>query len=95
MYPLIAILTVGIILKDKNLPLYVLPLSIFGMIVAFYQNLLNWGIVPEKIGPCQIGVSCTTKYINLFGFVTIPLLSLTAFILITLVMIIYMKGVKK
>ena len=95
MYPLIAILTVGIILKDKNLPLYVLPLSIFGSIVAFYQTLLNWGVVPERLAPCQLGISCTTKYINWFGFITIPLLSFTAFILIIFAMIIYVKGNRK
>lgn len=91
MYPLIVILTVGIILKDKNLPLYVLPLSIFGSIIAFYHTLLNYGIISEGLGPCQFGVSCTTKYIEWFGFVTIPLLSLTAFLLITLLMLLYRK----
>lgn len=95
MYPLIAILTVGIVLKDKNLPLYVLPLSIFGALVAFYHNLLNYGLISEAITPCRFGISCTTKYIEWFGFVTIPLLSLAAFLLITLFMILYMRGLKQ
>lgn len=95
MYPLIFILTVGILRKDKNLPYYILPLSIFGLIVAFYHTLLNYGIIPEKLAPCQFGVSCTTKYIQWFGFVTIPLLSFSAFLLITLFMVLYMKGARK
>lgn len=95
MYPLIVIIGVGIILKDKSLHLYVLPLSIFGIFVATYHNLLNYGVIPEKFAPCQIGVSCTTKYIEWFGFVTIPLLSFIAFLLVTLFMIIYMRQFKK
>lgn len=94
MYPLVFIIEMGIILKDKNLPLYVLPLSIFGMLVALYHSLLSYGIIPEKLAPCQLGVSCTTKYIQWFGFVTIPLLSLSAFLLVTLCMIIYERKSK-
>lgn len=94
MYPLIFILTVGILRKDKNIPFYVLPLSIFGMLVALYHSLLNYGWISEKISPCQFGVSCTTKYIQWFGFVTIPLLSFAAFSLITLCIIMYRRKFK-
>lgn len=95
MYPLVAILPVGIIKNDKNLPLYVLPLSITGMIIAIYHNLLYYKILPESIAPCRAGVSCTTKLIEWFGFVTIPLMSLAAFTFITLCMILYWKVNKK
>lgn len=91
LYPLVAIIPIGILKKDKNLPLYVLPLSIVGMLIALYHNLLYYKIIPESITPCTLGVSCTTKLIELFGFITIPLLSLTAFILITISMLIYKK----
>ena len=52
MYPLIPILIVGILKKDKNLPLYVFPLAIFGALVAFYQVLLQAGFIPESATPC-------------------------------------------
>ncbi|OGG11637.1 2-oxoglutarate dehydrogenase [Candidatus Gottesmanbacteria bacterium RBG_13_45_10] len=94
MYPLVTMLAVGIVQKDKNVPLYVLPLSLIGLVIALYQNLLSYGILPEAIAPCQIGVSCTTKYIGWFGFITIPLLSFVAFFVITLCMLIYRKGEK-
>lgn len=97
MYPLVAILPVGIMKNDKNLPLYVLPLSITGLIIAIYHNLLYYKILPESIAPCRAGVSCTTKLIEWFGFVTIPLMSLAAFTVITICMVIYWKinNVKK
>lgn len=91
MYPLVVILAVGIWKKDKNLPFFVLPLSIGGVIVAAYHNLLYYGIIPQSIAPCTLGISCTTKQIEWFGFVTIPLLSLLAFISITFLMLLYKK----
>jgi len=95
MYPLVAICTVGILQKDKNLPLYVLPLSIIGWGIAVYHNLLYYNILPESIAPCTAGISCTTRLIEWFGFVTIPLLSFIAFTLINICMIIYYKFIKK
>src|SRR5438105_4023301 len=80
MYPIIAILIVGILRHDKGVPYYVLPLSTTGMLIAFYQNLLVYNIIPETLAPCRAGVSCTTKYIDWLGFITIPFLSLLTFI---------------
>ncbi|KKP93640.1 MAG: putative disulfide formation protein [Parcubacteria group bacterium GW2011_GWA1_36_12] len=88
LYPLVAILTVGILRGDKKVCLYVLPLSITGFIIAIYHNLLYYKLIPESIKPCEQGISCTTKYIEWFGFVTIPLLSLTTFLIISILMII-------
>lgn len=95
MYPLIAIISVGLWKKDKNLPYFVLPLSLIGSAVALYHNLLYYQIIPESITPCTIGISCTTKQIEWFGFITIPFLSLVAFISITLLTLIYLKSQKK
>lgn len=94
MYPLIPILAIGIYLKDKKLPFYVLPLSVSGLFIAIYHNLLYYKILPESATPCLLGVSCTTKYIEWFGFITIPLLSLIAFLIITVCMIGYGRSLK-
>jgi disulfide bond formation protein DsbB len=94
MYPLIPLLIVGILRKDKGLPLYVLPLSLLGIGIAFYHYLLQQGIVGSSLVPCQTGVSCATKYIVWFGFITIPVLSLAAFSVITLCMLIAKKHTK-
>lgn len=82
MYPLAFILFVGIWLKDTKLPYYALPLTAVGWLIAFYHTLLQWDIIPEASAPCRLGVSCTTEYIELLGFITIPLMSLAAFSLI-------------
>jgi len=88
MYPLVAIIAVGIIREDNNVSAYVLPLSIAGAIIAFYQNLLIWGVISETLAPCTLGVSCVTQSFVVLNFITIPLLSLLSFILITVLMLI-------
>lgn len=94
MYPLAILIPIGIIKKDKNLAYYVLPLTIIGGLFAIYHNLLYWNIIPESFTPCAAGISCTTKFIEWFGFVTIPFLSLCSFLAIAICMKLYLKSMK-
>lgn len=91
MFPIAIILAVGLFRKDKKVYTYVLPLSILGIIISSYHNLLYYKLIPESIQPCIAGVSCTTKFFEWFGFITIPFLSLTAFVVITITMLLYRK----
>jgi len=89
MYPLIFILAVGIIRKDKNVAYYVLPMSILGTIIALYQYLLQMGSAIKNIPiQCDAFNSCEQIETIYFGFITIPFLSLAAFVIISLLMII-------
>lgn len=91
MYPLVLVLGVGIVSEDKKVHRYVLPLSVLGTLIALYHNVLYYGIIPESIQPCTTGVSCTTRFFAWFGFITIPLMSLVAFIVITLCMLFFWR----
>ena len=84
MYPLVAVLGVGIVLRDDKVGYYGLPLSIAGLAVSIYHNLLYYGLIPESITPCTEGISCTSRQIEWLGFITIPLMALTAFTIVTL-----------
>lgn len=88
MYPIVILTAIGIIRKDKILSVSVLALSVPGLIVSIYHNLLYWNILPESVAPCAAGISCTTKFFEWFGFITIPLMALLAFTVITLLAII-------
>lgn len=94
MYPLIIILTVGILRKDKKLYYYVLPMSIIGAFFALYHVLLQKGIIPQ-LAPCVTGISCKVSYIEYFGFITIPLMSFATFAIITVCMLLYKSYQKK
>lgn len=91
MYPLLIIFTVGLMAKTNEVHLYSLPLSIIGFLVALYHNLIQWEIIPEAASPCVQGVSCSTVFLGWLGFITIPLLSLTAFTLITSILLLSRK----
>mgnify|MGYP001823306149 CR=1 FL=1 len=80
LFPMVFILAAGLFPNfDESVIKYSLPLSIAGGLTAFYHSLLYYGIIPESIQPCSQGVSCTEKYFELFGFVSIPMLSFFAF----------------
>jgi len=87
MYPLVLIIAVGIIKRSPQLPLIVLPFSITGLVVAVYHNLLYWGAVGTPTALCRVGASCSARYFEWWGFITIPLLSALAFGFIILCMI--------
>lgn len=91
LYPLVFIIPVAIIFKDTKVHRYILPLSIVGSLVALYHNLLFWKILPESQAVCQNGISCIEPNLQLYGFITIPLLSFVAFVLISILILIYRK----
>lgn len=91
-YPIVVIIIVGLIRNDKKLYLYVLPLGIIGWLIAFYHTLLQNGIVPETSITCDITASCGTKYVNYFGFISIPVMALIAFSVIIASMLIMKKS---
>lgn len=81
MYPLIVIIGAGIIMRDQRMPFYALPLSLIGLGISIYHNLLYYKLIPDHISPCTQGLSCTTVQIEWLGFITIPFMALVSFIL--------------
>ena len=79
MFPLVFILLIGLLPFDRSITRYALPLAVAGWGFAFYHFLVYSGFIPESIQPCSQGVSCSETYLDLFGFLTIPLLSLISF----------------
>src|SRR3989337_2902520 len=50
--------------------------------IFMFHLLLIARVIPESIKPCTQGVPCSQTVIEWFGFVTIPLLSVLAFLTI-------------
>jgi len=97
MYPLVAIFAVGILRKDRAVVYYGLPLAAVGVPMAFYQSLLQWGVLKEEVINCTLNsnVSCGTANFNLLGFINIPFLSFVAFSAILLLMILRIYLLRK
>lgn len=95
LFPLVILLAVGLFSFDKSVLKYTLPLAIAGWLTALYHSLLYAGIIPESIQPCTQGVSCTEEYIDLFGFITIPMLSLLSFSMIIALLLILQRRMSR
>ena len=95
MFPLVFILAAGLFPFDARLVRYALPLAVVGWMIALFHVLVVAGVVPETITPCVQGIPCKDQAIEWFGFLTIPSLSLVAFSLIGLLLLLtYFKASK-
>ncbi|MBC7899120.1 MAG: disulfide bond formation protein B [Saprospiraceae bacterium] len=89
MYPLVVIIGIGIATRDTRWKAYALPIALIGLAVSVYHNLLYYGLISESLSPCTQGISCTSRQIEWLGFITIPLMALTAFVTLTVLLILY------
>jgi disulfide bond formation protein DsbB len=84
MYPL-SILTLFLAYHgDHRAARYLLPLPVVGAGVSIYHLLIENKVIKEP-AQCLIsapGSGCGTKWINEFGYITIPTLALTGFVLL-------------
>ena len=92
MYPLVLLLGVASYVGDRKVVRYALPLSVIGMGTAAWQYAGQKFPDLFPLGVCRGGVPCTTQYINWAGFITIPFLSLVAFTLITVILVIMARS---
>ena len=95
MYPIVPLSLVGLWYRDHMLPKYVLPLSVAGFITAGYHYVLQM-YKPAADNPLfnftKGSVACTTIDISFFGFITIPLLSFMAFVLISVALYLSLRA---
>jgi disulfide bond formation protein DsbB len=82
MYPLSIVLLLAALADDHRVARYLLPLPIVGAGVSVYHILIEQGVVGQSTA-CLVSApgGCATKWIEEFGYVTIPVLALTAFLL--------------
>lgn len=82
MYPLAIVTLLAAIAGDYRITRYLLPLALVGAGVSVYHLLVENGVVGQSQA-CLISApgGCATKWIDEFGFMTIPTLALTGFAL--------------
>ncbi|MGE7885621.1 disulfide oxidoreductase [Bacillus sp. NPDC094077] len=91
MYPLVLLLGTAMIRKDYKIGIYSLIFAIVGAGISTYHYSLQ--IIPSSLDNAEAcgKVSCTEDYLDWFGFITIPVLALLAFLLIIICSFILMK----
>lgn len=95
MYPQVIILAVALLKKAHDVEKYILPLSLTGAFIAIYNYILQ--ISPNPLAPCStigFSVSCSEKFFTYFGYITIPWMSFSAFILILIFLTFSSKATK-
>jgi disulfide bond formation protein DsbB len=81
MYPLAVILGMAAWKKDLGIRIYASALAGIGGLIAAYHYLIQ--VFPTlSSGECSVGVPCTARYVEKFGFVSIPWMALAGFSLI-------------
>jgi disulfide bond formation protein DsbB len=82
MYPLALLTLFAAVHNDHRVARYFLPLTVIGAGFSVYHLLVENHVV-KQANACLISApgGCATKWIDEFGYVTIPTLALTAFAL--------------
>ena len=83
MYPLSILLLLLAVANAHQATRYLLPLPVVGAGVSVYHLLVENAVVSQSQA-CLISApgGCATKWIDEFGYVTIPTLALTGFLLV-------------
>ncbi|NMO94403.1 disulfide oxidoreductase [Paenibacillus lemnae] len=83
MYPLVIILGIAAHRRKTHIVPYIMPLPLVGASISIYHIIIQK--IPHDTGIAACGaVSCADDYLNWFGWLTIPMLALTAFLMIAL-----------
>ena len=82
LFPLPLIAFIGLIIKDIRARLYVFVLSCIGIVFALYHSFLQMQVFKKDTVFCNPTslIDCATPDFVHFGFVTIPIMSLTVFL---------------
>lgn len=93
MYPQAIILGLALWKEDFNLSFYSLVMSVIGGLIALNHFILQ--VTGTSLIPCSAvgySVSCSKVFTLKLGYITIPLMALTAFTLMTIAMIHFRRG---
>lgn len=81
MYPLVVILGIATWRGDPGVRRYAAPLAVIGAVLSTYHYLLEWFPALDS-GVCSATTPCSLVWFRQLGFVSLPYLALSAFLLI-------------
>jgi disulfide bond formation protein DsbB len=82
MYPLAAVLAVGVIRRDRSVVWYAAPFVAFGAPVSLYHYLVEHVPSIAEGSSCSVFVPCNVPYFEELGYVTLAFMALSAFLLV-------------
>jgi disulfide bond formation protein DsbB len=81
MYPLVIVLGIAAWRGEGDIRRYVVPVAAIGAVIAAYHVALQ-RLPGLPSGACSLNVPCSAIFVERFGFVTIPVMALVAFLAI-------------
>ena len=91
MYPMAIVLLVGAIRKEATAKFYALPLALGGLGISIWHYLTQMFPSLEG-GSCDPTNPCSAKYVDVFGFVSIPFMAGAGFSLIAVLLVFYVRA---
>ncbi len=82
MYPLAVLMAVAVISRTRLASRYVVTTALIGLGLSIYHYQLQ--LFPDQAEVCSGGVSCAGRYVEQFGFVSIPFMAGCGFLAILL-----------
>lgn len=95
MYPLVLILGLAVVKKDYRTMYYSRWMASVGALLsAYHYSLQKVPFMTENAPSCG-RIPCTAQYINWLGFISIPLLAFTAFVIIIVCSTLVLRQLKR
>lgn len=79
MYPQALLFVIALVKKDSGVWKYIIWLSAIGILISVNHIFTELGA--SSLIPCSTGVSCAKVYVREYGYITIPVMALTGFVI--------------
>lgn len=89
MYPLAIVLLVSLIKKELQVRIYGITLATIGALIALYHYGVQRLPLLAGTAECLGDASCSTMYLGYWGFYSIPLMALTAFVAVIVLLALF------
>ena len=86
MYPLAVVLAIAAVRDDRAISRYALPLAAAGLGIAGYHIQVQ--LFPEQASFCEAANPCSGRWVEAFGWMTIPQMAALSFALVIALLLI-------
>ncbi len=94
MYPLAIVLLVGAIRREAVARFYALPLALGGLAISVWHYVIQ--VYPSlEGGSCDPLNPCSARYVEVFGFISIPFMAGAGFIVIAVLLALYARPLQE
>lgn len=92
MYPLVIVLGVAALRRDRGVRFTAIPLAGIGAVIASYHAWIQAYPPVGGTSFCTLDAPCTERYVWEFGFVSLPLMALSGFLFVIVMMVLARPG---